>query len=373
MPDEVKKNPKGITGYRMVEILERRCGTCVFFQADEGECDIVAGDIEADAVCDLFSPARPSLAVSPWWFAGGHLTPASQSLLPPLDLPTRLRRDLGELPRIDAIPDNYEVIDSYLSSRDGRLAVRDDPQTPRFWPKVCKDLGVEHVDPEFVTEPGATLADLVYNPSTDSYMWATVEKMIRQEDGRWCVYSADGSRRFGCYDTEAAAQRRLAQIEHFSNATDYEDDDEEDKKKEIETSLAVTKALDEQRYTFGPLYVPDALDAHGDFTTASTLQRAAWDYVRRSVLQGSNRIYRQHTNIPAGEWVEMATWPFEHEVEVTLPNGNGEIETTKRKFPAGTVYQGIVWDESTWPDVKAGRIRGLSLGGRARVREAHTR
>ena len=41
---------------------------------------------------------------------------------------------------------------------------------------------------------------------------------------------------------------------------------------------------------------------------------------------------------------------------------SGEVERT---FPAGTVFQGVVWSETTWPDVKMGKILGLSMGGRA--------
>jgi hypothetical protein len=32
---------------------------------------------------------------------------------------------------------------------------------------------------------------------------------------------------------------------------------------------------------------------------------------------------------------------------------------------AGTVHMGVIWDEDAWPLVKAGKINGYSLGGRA--------
>jgi hypothetical protein len=41
--------------------------------------------------------------------------------------------------------------------------------------------------------------------------------MIRREDGKYCVYSHDGSRRLGCYDTEPEAQKRLKQVEYFKH------------------------------------------------------------------------------------------------------------------------------------------------------------
>lgn len=43
-----------------------------------------------------------------------------------------------------------------------------------------------------------------------------VEKIIRHEDGKWNVYSHDGSKRLGGpYDTEGEAKNRLREIEYF--------------------------------------------------------------------------------------------------------------------------------------------------------------
>mgnify|MGYP000205561376 CR=1 FL=1 len=40
-------------------------------------------------------------------------------------------------------------------------------------------------------------------------------KIIREEDGEYCVYSEDGSRGFGCYPSMEQAQERLRQIHYF--------------------------------------------------------------------------------------------------------------------------------------------------------------
>lgn len=124
-------------------------------------------------------------------------------------------------------------------------------------------------------------------------------------------------------------------------------------------TFAVARADEEKRYTLGPLYMPDTLDAHGDFVTSETLQNAAWGYVRASVQNGSNLIYDQHTDAPAGEWVDLVTWPYEQTVKVEVP-GEGEVERT---FPPGTVYQGVIWSPEVWEQVKSGEKRGLSMGG----------
>jgi hypothetical protein len=46
-------------------------------------------------------------------------------------------------------------------------------------------------------------------------------KTIREEDGKFTVYSEDGSRKFGTYRTREEAESRLRQIERFSKAEGY--------------------------------------------------------------------------------------------------------------------------------------------------------
>lgn len=42
--------------------------------------------------------------------------------------------------------------------------------------------------------------------------------MIKKEGNKYCVYSHDGSRKFGCYTSEEKAKERLRQIEYFKHA-----------------------------------------------------------------------------------------------------------------------------------------------------------
>jgi hypothetical protein len=48
-----------------------------------------------------------------------------------------------------------------------------------------------------------------------------VEKMIRQENGKFTVYNEEGTRKFGTYETQEEAERRLEQIERFSKSKTY--------------------------------------------------------------------------------------------------------------------------------------------------------
>lgn len=130
------------------------------------------------------------------------------------------------------------------------------------------------------------------------------------------------------------------------------------RKKPSHLSKAV---VEEERYTFSPWYVPDVLDAHGEWTDPREVQHAFWKY-----LANEDRDIRlQHnTDIVAGTWVEGATWPYEVEVEVKHPEGEVQY-----KFPAGTPFLGIIWEPWAWELIKSGDIRGLSIGGTAQRAE----
>jgi hypothetical protein len=123
-------------------------------------------------------------------------------------------------------------------------------------------------------------------------------------------------------------------------------------------AYVVVKSSDEKRFTLGPFYIPDRLDAHDEFTTPDTLQEGIWDYVRK----GKRDIMLQHGRRRAGEWVELMAWPYATEVEMQLP-GMAKGVMRKATLPAGTAYMGVVWEPWAWEKVKRGELRGLSMGG----------
>lgn len=235
-------------------------------------------------------------------------------------------------------------------------------------------------------------------------MYEQVRRVIRQEGDQFCVYSEQTGRSFGCYRDRAMAEQRLAQIETFAEARmrkattlelvewhdrlhdsdanenvktvhDLVEDEletrgvtrpyvlsEEDKLALVERSTEIVAKAAEHRYTLGPVYVPGREDAHGEFTDSETLQAALWDWVRK----GDRRIFLQHGEKVAGEAVEVLTWPFAIEAELAVP-GQG---VTKYSFPPNTPFMGVVWEDWAWDKVKAGELRGYSIGGHARRMEA---
>lgn len=118
----------------------------------------------------------------------------------------------------------------------------------------------------------------------------------------------------------------------------------------------VVKSAD-MRFTLGPMYVPDSLDAHGEWTDGETLQQAVWKYVR----DGDRRIRLQHNrDVVAGEWVEIMTFPYALTVPMLTPEGDQSVT-----YPPNTVFLGVVWEPWAWDLVINGKLRGYSIGGKA--------
>ena len=62
-------------------------------------------------------------------------------------------------------------------------------------------------------------------------------KIIKQENGEFCVYNEEGTRRFGCYPTQKLAEARLQQI-HMFGESQYEEDNIDDWDTEFEEAKA---------------------------------------------------------------------------------------------------------------------------------------
>ena len=134
--------------------------------------------------------------------------------------------------------------------------------------------------------------------------------------------------------------------------------DEEDSPKFVSKSFNVSKAVDERQFTLGPMYIPNTMDAHNEWTDDEELQQAVWKYVQ----SGDRRIRLQHNrDVVAGEWVEIMTLPYPTQVPMLKADGT----TEPINFPKNTVFLGVIWDDWAWDKIKKGEIRGYSIGGRA--------
>lgn len=135
-------------------------------------------------------------------------------------------------------------------------------------------------------------------------------------------------------------------------------DDDMAKAAAADEATLVSKSIDERRFTLGPMYIPNRLDAHAEWTDPDELQKSVWDYVRK----GDRRIRLQHNrDVVAGEALEVMAWPYEVDVPMVQKSG----ESLPMTFPANTVFLGVQWEPWAWELVKAGKIRGYSIGGKA--------
>jgi hypothetical protein len=132
----------------------------------------------------------------------------------------------------------------------------------------------------------------------------------------------------------------------------------DDEPLELAKAKFVRKSEDRQ-FTLGPLYVPDFMDAHGEWTDPDTLQAAVWGWVN----SGDRRIFLQHDrDVEAGSWVEVMTMPQPWTVDMLGSDGSVAGKVT---YPAGTVFLGVIWNDESWAKIKRGELRGYSIGGMA--------
>ncbi|WP_346817236.1 XkdF-like putative serine protease domain-containing protein [Bacillus paramobilis] len=115
----------------------------------------------------------------------------------------------------------------------------------------------------------------------------------------------------------------------------------------FEKSVKVIKSDDEaERLVYGIVYEPDTIDAHGDFTDAKTIEKAAHEFMLKY-----RQIDKNHDFVAGvGEVVESYIAPADMELNGEPVKKGTWILTTKA-------------DEETWEAVKKGEFQGYSLAG----------
>ena len=117
----------------------------------------------------------------------------------------------------------------------------------------------------------------IKSPAQGNELDFIIGKMIVEEGGRFCVYSEDGSRKFGCFATLAEAQERLVEIDSL----DDEDDDDM-----MSMNKATTKREDGEDFPAAAFaYVPDP-------ESPSTWKLRLWDSLdeKETVAQVSRAV-----------------------------------------------------------------------------------
>ncbi len=154
-----------------------------------------------------------------------------------------------------------------------------------------------------------------------------VDKFIEKRDGKYCVISHQTGKNFGCYKTKLLAEKRLAQIARFKEAT-------------FEVKFA---EMDEaKQLIYGIVLEPNSIDAHGDTISMEEVEKAAHGYALTPMIIGEG-----HTKKAKAQPVETFIY-------------NPEI--LKEVKPGSWVMTVKVHSKKLWQSVLDKKVEGFSIG-----------
>lgn len=191
-----------------------------------------------------------------------------------------------------------------------------------------------------------------------------VKKTIREVDGQYCVFSEDGDTNFGCYDTRAEAEDRLAQVETFSEKI---------------YTLPIQKVFKseeaDQRIVGGAVLVPGVVDLQGDIYDDQTTEAAAFywleHYMEDPKENGIKFMHEGEVIYDAARPIQSWVLDREMSFDVEVPAATGEHPSKELEtltYPKGTwILYARIRDDKLWNKFKKGEITGWSIGGVALV------
>lgn len=121
----------------------------------------------------------------------------------------------------------------------------------------------------------------------------------------------------------------------------------------------VKAAQRDRRYVLGVAYPADALDLHGEYMTADTVEATAWEYLQ----DGGRQVGLYHSDGTMGHGQVVESYIHRGPDWQTV-DASGTAQVVK----AGDWLLGVIFDDQTWPLVKSGRITGWSIDGTGRRR-----
>jgi len=138
------------------------------------------------------------------------------------------------------------------------------------------------------------------------------------------------------------------------------------KKKKADGGIAgvLVKTEAEKKFTLHVAYPADkpdaavAADGFRDFASKAAVEDAAWTYLTKSPEVG---LWHANGTDGAGRVVESYVY---RGPDWTVK----AADDTEHTIKAGDWLLGIQWGDQAWEDIKAGRIGGVSMQGRAERR-----
>lgn len=165
-----------------------------------------------------------------------------------------------------------------------------------------------------------------------------VEKIIKQEDSKWVLYSKDGAEVLGKHDTkeQALAQERSINI---------------NKSKTFDKYIPICKINEEKQIVYGEVLVPDTFDAQGHKMNSEEIEKASHHYMTHSQ---KNKVMHKGDSIQSSV---VESWIVPQDIEYINPQGK-KVVVTKGTWMMGTK----IHDQEVWKQVKERKLTGYSIG-----------
>lgn len=134
-----------------------------------------------------------------------------------------------------------------------------------------------------------------------------------------------------------------------------EDEDDEQKRVKKRIDVAIVVKADEEQTVSGIVLQPEVVDAQGDIMSADVIKAAAYDFL--ASFNMTTKLGLQHAQFPKGKLALVESY--------VAPNG---IVLGAKTVKQGSWIMTVkVLDADLWKKVKDGKIKGFSIGGKAKV------
>lgn len=130
---------------------------------------------------------------------------------------------------------------------------------------------------------------------------------------------------------------------------------DEDTTEDASITVTIAKAIDDKQIVIGVVLQPEVVDAQGDIMSAAVIEKAAHKFLAN--YNKATKLGLQHKVFKGGmfELVESYLAPMEMAIGTLVVKAGSWIMAVK------------VLDADIWKAVKDGKIKGFSIGGKAKV------
>lgn len=134
----------------------------------------------------------------------------------------------------------------------------------------------------------------------------------------------------------------------------------DDESEDTNITVTIAKAIDDKQIVIGVVLQPEVVDAQGDIMSAAVIEKAAHTFLAN--YNKATRLGLQHKVFKGGmfDLVESYLAPMDMSIGSMVVKSGSWIMAVK------------VLDADIWKAVKDGKIKGFSIGGKAKVQRLKT-